>query len=65
VVEAGGGLLVDDADLDPAWIEHHLIGLARDGERLTAMGAAAAAYGRRDGDEALRRFVLEVVGGAP
>ena len=61
VVEAGGGLLVDDADLDPAWIEQHLIGLARDHGGLAAMGAAAAAYGRRDGDEALRRFVLEVV----
>jgi hypothetical protein len=26
------------------------------------MGAAAAAYGRRDGDEALREFVLKAAG---
>lgn len=61
VVEAGGGLLVDDAELSPAWIEQHLIPLARDPQRLTAMGAAAAAYGRRDGDEALLDFVYEAV----
>jgi UDP-N-acetylglucosamine--N-acetylmuramyl-(pentapeptide) pyrophosphoryl-undecaprenol N-acetylglucosamine transferase len=35
--------------------------LLRDPPRLAMMGAAAAAHGRRDGDEALRRFVLEVV----
>jgi hypothetical protein len=28
---------------------------------LTEMGEAAAAYGRRDGDEALRTFMLEAV----
>lgn len=61
VVEAGGGLIVDDAELTPAWIEQNVVPLARDPERLTAMGAAAAAYGRRDGDEALLDFVYEAV----
>lgn len=61
VVEAGGGLIVDDGQLSPDWIEKNVIGLARDPRRLATMGAAAAAYGRRDGDEALRQFVLEVV----
>jgi UDP-N-acetylglucosamine--N-acetylmuramyl-(pentapeptide) pyrophosphoryl-undecaprenol N-acetylglucosamine transferase len=61
VVDAGGGLMVDDAELSPGWIEQHILPLARDRERLGAMGAAAAAYGRRDGDEALRGFVLEAV----
>ncbi len=64
VVEAGGGLLVDDAELSPGWIEHTLIPLARDPHRLAAMGAAAAAYGRRDGDEALLDFVYEAVAAA-
>ena len=59
VVEAGGGLLVDDDELTPEWIEKNVIDLARDPQRLAAMGAAAARYGRRDGDEALREFVLE------
>lgn len=58
VVEAGGGLLVDDAELSPAWIEQNVVPLVTDAPRLASMSAAAAAYGRRDGDEQLRRFVL-------
>lgn len=61
VVEAGGGLLVDDEQLTPDWIGKNVIDLARDPARLAAMGAAAARYGRRDGDEALRQYVLEVL----
>jgi UDP-N-acetylglucosamine--N-acetylmuramyl-(pentapeptide) pyrophosphoryl-undecaprenol N-acetylglucosamine transferase len=60
VVEAGGGLLVDDGDLSSEWIESNIIPLITDRARIAAMGAAAAAYGRRDGDEALRSFVYEV-----
>lgn len=62
VVEAGGGILVEDAELSPNWVERTLLPLVRDPQRLAAMGAAAAAYGRRDGDEALLDFVLETVG---
>jgi UDP-N-acetylglucosamine--N-acetylmuramyl-(pentapeptide) pyrophosphoryl-undecaprenol N-acetylglucosamine transferase len=62
VVEAGGGLIVDDADLTPQWVEQHVVELLGDPARLAAMGTAAAGYGRRDGDEALRSYVLEVVG---
>jgi UDP-N-acetylglucosamine--N-acetylmuramyl-(pentapeptide) pyrophosphoryl-undecaprenol N-acetylglucosamine transferase len=61
VVEAGGGILVDNAELTAEWIERTVIPLARDPQRLYQMGAAAAAYGRRDGDEALLEFVLEAV----
>ena len=61
VVEAGGGLLVDDSELTPDWIERTVIPLARDPRRLAAMSAAAGGYGRRDGDEALLEFVCEVV----
>lgn len=61
VVEAGGGLLVDDAEFSPAWLERNVIPLVRDPHRLAQMGAAAAAYGRRDGDEALLNFVYEAV----
>ncbi|MEV1289641.1 undecaprenyldiphospho-muramoylpentapeptide beta-N-acetylglucosaminyltransferase [Micromonospora sp. NPDC049679] len=63
VVEAGGGLLIDDAEISPGWIEQHLIPLIRDPQRLAAMGTAASAYGRRDGDEALLDFVYEAVTG--
>jgi UDP-N-acetylglucosamine--N-acetylmuramyl-(pentapeptide) pyrophosphoryl-undecaprenol N-acetylglucosamine transferase len=61
VVQGGGGLLVDDAELSPEWVERMVVPLALDGSRLAQMSEAAARFGRRDGDEALRRFVLEVV----
>src|SRR5215468_1125296 len=60
VVEAGGGILVDDGDLTPEWIERTVIPLAHDRARLGGMSAAASSYGRRDGDEALRTFMYEV-----
>jgi UDP-N-acetylglucosamine--N-acetylmuramyl-(pentapeptide) pyrophosphoryl-undecaprenol N-acetylglucosamine transferase len=61
VVEAGGGILVDDSDLTPAWIEATVVPLLREPTRVAAMSTAAAAYGRRDGDEALRSFMYEAV----
>ncbi|MGI5237193.1 UDP-N-acetylglucosamine--N-acetylmuramyl-(pentapeptide) pyrophosphoryl-undecaprenol N-acetylglucosamine transferase [Dactylosporangium sp. CA-139066] len=62
VVEAGGGLIVEDGDLSPELIADTVVPLVRDGHRLAAMSRAAAGYGRRDGDEALRRYVMKVVG---
>jgi len=61
VVEAGGGLIVEDSDLSPEWVVSTVVPLVRDDARLAAMSAAAAGYGRRDGDEALRRYLLKVV----
>lgn len=61
VVEAGGGLLVDNDELSPQWVERTVVPLARDTARLAAMGTAAATYGRRDGDEALLDFVCQAV----
>ncbi|MBK5308052.1 MAG: undecaprenyldiphospho-muramoylpentapeptide beta-N-acetylglucosaminyltransferase [Frankiaceae bacterium] len=58
VVDAGGGLLVDDAALDAEWIRRHLVPLLQDPARLVAMGAKAAALGHRDADDALARLVL-------
>jgi UDP-N-acetylglucosamine--N-acetylmuramyl-(pentapeptide) pyrophosphoryl-undecaprenol N-acetylglucosamine transferase len=59
LVDAGGGLLVDDAALDAAWIRRHVLPLLQDVPRLNAMGAKAAALGHRDADDALARLVLE------
>ncbi|GAA2391881.1 UDP-N-acetylglucosamine--N-acetylmuramyl-(pentapeptide) pyrophosphoryl-undecaprenol N-acetylglucosamine transferase [Catellatospora methionotrophica] len=61
VVEAGGGLIVDDAELTPQWIEQNVLPLVTDQARLATMGYAAAAYGRRDGDEQLRSFLLNAL----
>ena len=62
VVRAGGGLIVDDADLSTAWVVQHVPGLAADPQRLAEMGAAAAAVVPRDADEKLARIILEVAG---
>ena len=61
VVDAGGGLLVDDAALDPEWVRHHLVPLLLDPDRLASMGIRAAGLGYRDADLALARMVLEAV----
>ena len=47
----------------PQWIEKALVPLATDQSRLAEMSLAAARFGRRDGDEALRAFVVDVVAG--
>ena len=48
LVAAGGGLLVDDADLTAAWVASHVPALLADPARLDAMAAAAASTGVRD-----------------
>src|ERR687893_743694 len=60
VVEAGGGLLVDDADLSPAWIEEHVVPMVTDPAALARYAEHAAAAGARDADERLADIVLEV-----
>lgn len=57
VVSAGGGILVDDASLTPAWIDEMLVPLATDEQRLLSMGKAAATIGERDADEQLADLV--------
>ncbi|MFC8191835.1 UDP-N-acetylmuramate--L-alanine ligase [Cellulomonas sp. NPDC057328] len=52
VVAAGGGVLVEDADLTPDWVRTHLPVLLAAGDAAEArlrMGAAAAGVGVRDG----------------
>jgi len=62
VIEAGGGVLVDDADLTPAWIASHVVPLLTDAPRLRAMGAAAAHLIPLDADEKLARMILDAAG---
>ena len=61
VVNAGGGVLVDDAELSAHWVERNVVELLTDPVRLAGMSRAAAAYGTRDGDEALLALVYEAV----
>ena len=57
-VDAGGGLLVDDADLDASWLETHVLPLLSDGDRLAAMSQSARRLGHPRADEDLVDLVL-------
>ncbi|ASU83420.1 undecaprenyldiphospho-muramoylpentapeptide beta-N- acetylglucosaminyltransferase [Nocardiopsis gilva YIM 90087] len=63
IVEAGGGLMVPNADLTPQWIQQNLIPLLTDTDRIVSMSEAAAKMGRRDADEALAREVMAIARG--
>jgi UDP-N-acetylglucosamine--N-acetylmuramyl-(pentapeptide) pyrophosphoryl-undecaprenol N-acetylglucosamine transferase len=64
VVEAGGGILVDDADLTGEWVRDHVPSLVTDRRRLDAMGEAAATLGRPDADDRLVDMVRRAVAGS-
>jgi UDP-N-acetylglucosamine--N-acetylmuramyl-(pentapeptide) pyrophosphoryl-undecaprenol N-acetylglucosamine transferase len=63
IVDAGGGLLVEDAELSPEWIRQMLVPVLSDTEQIARMSEAAARMGRRDADVALARMVFEVGAG--
>ncbi len=63
VVDAGGGLLIDDADLTAEWLVDSAGSLLHDEGRLSGMGAAAARFGERDADEQLARAVEAAAAG--
>jgi UDP-N-acetylglucosamine--N-acetylmuramyl-(pentapeptide) pyrophosphoryl-undecaprenol N-acetylglucosamine transferase len=60
-VAAGGALLVDDADLNPAWIVTTVIPVVADPGRTAAMSARALAAAPPDADVVLARHVLTAV----
>lgn len=60
VVNAGGGVLVDDADLSPQFVADTVVGLLTDAGRLQAMTAAAALAGHRDAAQRVAGIALEV-----
>jgi UDP-N-acetylglucosamine--N-acetylmuramyl-(pentapeptide) pyrophosphoryl-undecaprenol N-acetylglucosamine transferase len=60
MVDAGGGFLIEDADLSPAWIESTLLPLLTDPAALDGYARHAAAAGVPDADEKLADIVLEV-----
>src|SRR5450756_500341 len=57
VIAAGGGILVDDSDVTPQWVDHILVPLLTDGSRMRAMAAAAVSIGERQSDERLADLV--------
>jgi UDP-N-acetylglucosamine--N-acetylmuramyl-(pentapeptide) pyrophosphoryl-undecaprenol N-acetylglucosamine transferase len=60
VVNAGGGVLVDDADLSPQFVAATVAGLLTDEPRLRAMTAAAALAGHRDAAQRVAQVALDI-----
>jgi UDP-N-acetylglucosamine--N-acetylmuramyl-(pentapeptide) pyrophosphoryl-undecaprenol N-acetylglucosamine transferase len=60
VVEAGGGLLVEDAELTSEYIESSVLPLLADPAALADLARHAAAAGVPDADERLADIVVEV-----
>lgn len=60
VVNAGGGLLVADADLTPEFVAREVAGLLTDAPRLEAMTAATAQVGHRDAARRVAEVALDV-----
>ncbi len=61
-VDAGAGLMLDDADLSPAKVAELVIPLVTDADRVAKMSAAAVGLGHREADETLAKIVLEAAG---
>ncbi|WP_433280128.1 undecaprenyldiphospho-muramoylpentapeptide beta-N-acetylglucosaminyltransferase [Pseudonocardia xinjiangensis] len=62
VVAAGGGLLVDDAELTGERAAAELVPLLTDPGRLAAMGRAARSSGHADAADRLAHLVLDIAG---
>lgn len=60
VVQAGGGILVADADLTPGYVADEVVGIITDDARLAAMTDAAAQVGHRDAARRVADVVLEI-----
>ncbi|MFN2518690.1 MAG: glycosyltransferase, partial [Jatrophihabitantaceae bacterium] len=61
IVAAGGGLLVENDALKPAWILEHVLPRMSDPHSLAVMSSAAAHAGSRDADVVLAQHVLNVI----
>lgn len=60
VVDAGGGLLIDDAELTPDFVAGAVSALLTDGPRLAAMTSAAARSGHPDAARRVAQVALDV-----
>ncbi|MDN4595836.1 UDP-N-acetylglucosamine--N-acetylmuramyl-(pentapeptide) pyrophosphoryl-undecaprenol N-acetylglucosamine transferase [Leifsonia virtsii] len=62
VLRAGGGMLVDDAAFEPAWVDAHLLPLLADRASVAEMGERAASAGVRDGSDRMVALILRALG---
>jgi UDP-N-acetylglucosamine--N-acetylmuramyl-(pentapeptide) pyrophosphoryl-undecaprenol N-acetylglucosamine transferase len=60
IVQGGGGIMIDDADLTSDWIIQNLLPILSDPERVVIMSEAASRMGRKDADVTLARQVMQI-----
>lgn len=60
VVEAGGGILVDDKDFTSQWVSKNLMELLADSARLQRMRQAAASWGVRNAAQVMASTILAI-----
>ncbi|MEJ5921073.1 UDP-N-acetylglucosamine--N-acetylmuramyl-(pentapeptide) pyrophosphoryl-undecaprenol N-acetylglucosamine transferase [Bifidobacterium thermophilum] len=58
VVDADGGIMVNDSDFTPDWVRGHIAGLLDDPQRLHELGDHAWQYGIRDAADVMARHIL-------
>jgi UDP-N-acetylglucosamine--N-acetylmuramyl-(pentapeptide) pyrophosphoryl-undecaprenol N-acetylglucosamine transferase len=61
IVQHGGGMLVNDADLTPEWIRDILLPVLINIDQVADMSEAAASLGRGDADRWLAQAVIKIV----
>jgi hypothetical protein len=61
IVQRGGGLLVEDAELTADWIKASLLPVLTNIDQVAGMSEAAAAMGRKDADRWLAKAVIEII----
>ena len=62
VVASGGGIVVDNRDFTPAWIDTHVVPLVKDSARLKAMATAARSQGSQEAADKLVDLIVDAAG---
>jgi UDP-N-acetylglucosamine--N-acetylmuramyl-(pentapeptide) pyrophosphoryl-undecaprenol N-acetylglucosamine transferase len=61
IVQAGGGLMIDNDELTADWITSTLLPVLTNIDQVYAMSQATASLGRRDADRMLAKAVIDIV----
>lgn len=64
-VDAGGALLVDNADFTPGWIRSTLVPLLNDSDRRAAMASATRSVALTDASARMRAMMVEAMSSQP
>jgi UDP-N-acetylglucosamine--N-acetylmuramyl-(pentapeptide) pyrophosphoryl-undecaprenol N-acetylglucosamine transferase len=65
IERAGGGIIVNDAALNPQWIRDVLLPVMLDSQLVAGMSEAAARLGSRHTDDRLAAEVMNIIAGRP